>query len=81
MFSSGEVEGLTADEVKTYIRYICDRRLISMGLKGEYKIKTNPLPWVDEMINAPIQTNFFENRVTDYGKGALTGTWGDIWAS
>lgn len=78
-FSTGEVEGLTADEVKTYIRYICDRRLISMGLKGEYKIKTNPLPWVDEMINAPIQTNFFENRVTDYGKGALTGTWGDVW--
>lgn len=79
-FSVGGIEGLTAEEVKRYIRYICDRRLISMGLKGEYKVKVNPLPWVDEMIAAPIQGNFFENRVTDYGKGALTGSWNEVWA-
>jgi ribonucleoside-diphosphate reductase beta chain len=80
-FSTGEMEDLTAADVKNYIRYIADRRLISMGLKGIYKIKKNPLPWVDEMINAPIHGNFFENRVTDYAKGATTGTWDDVWAS
>lgn len=79
-FSFGGIEGLTADEVKLYIRYICDRRLIAMGLKGEYKVKTNPLPWVDEMINAVIHGNFFENKVTDYAKGATTGSWDDVWA-
>jgi len=69
-FSMGEMQDLTEEDVKKYIRYICDRRLISLGLKGIFKIKKNPLPWVEEMINAPTHTNFFENRATDYAKGA-----------
>jgi ribonucleoside-diphosphate reductase beta chain len=66
-------------DVKQYIRYIADRRLISLGLKGIFKVKKNPLPWVEEMINAPVHGNFFENRVTDYAKGALKGSWEDVW--
>jgi len=53
--------------------------LISLGLKGIWKVKTNPLPWVEEMINAPTHGNFFENRVTDYAKGAITGDWQEVW--
>ena len=78
-FSMGEMEELTQEDVKKYIRYICDRRLISLGLKGIFKVKKNPLPWVEEMINAPTHTNFFENRATDYAKGALSGKWDDVW--
>ena len=78
-FAMGEMPDLTADDVKGYIRYICDRRLISLGLKGKWKAKTNPLPWVEEMINAPTHGNFFENRVTDYAKGAITGDWQEVW--
>jgi ribonucleoside-diphosphate reductase beta chain len=77
-FSMVEVEKLTKEEVKQYIRYIADRRLISMGMKGIYKIKKNPLPWVDGMLGVS-HTNFFEQRVTDYSKGATTGTWDDVW--
>jgi ribonucleoside-diphosphate reductase beta chain len=79
-FSMGPMKDLTSEDVKKYIRYIADRRLISLGLKGIFKVKKNPLPWVEEIINAPIHGNFFENRVTDYAKGALTGSWGDVWA-
>lgn len=79
-FKMGQMENLTDEEVKQYIRYIADRRLISMGLKGIFKVKKNPLPWVEEMINAPTHTNFFENRATDYAKGALAGTWEEVWA-
>jgi len=79
-FTMGPMEGLTSDEVKKYIRYIADRRLISMGMRGIFKVKSNPLLWVENMINSPIHTNFFENRATDYAKGALTGSWGDVWA-
>jgi ribonucleoside-diphosphate reductase beta chain len=79
-FAMGPMEGLKPEDVKQYIRYIADRRLISMGLKGIMKVKRNPLPWVEEMINAPTHTNFFENRATDYAKGALSGTWEDVWA-
>ena len=78
-FNLGPMEDLTPDQVKHYIRYIADRRLISMGMKGIFKVKRNPLPWVEEMINAPIHGNFFENRVTDYAKGALSGKWDDVW--
>ena len=79
-FANESMRDLTADDVKKYIRYIADRRLIGLGMKGIYKVKKNPLPWVEEMINAPVHGNFFENRVTDYAKGALSGTWEDVWA-
>ena len=78
-FDMGDMPNLTPADVKQYIRYICDRRLISLGLKGIFKVKKNPLPWVEEMINAPTHTNFFENRATDYAKGALSGSWDDVW--
>ena len=79
-FAMGAMENLSAEDVKQYIRYITDRRLISLGLKGIMKVKKNPLPWVEEQINAPIHTNFFENRSTDYAKAAQTGSWEDVWA-
>lgn len=78
-FNMGAMDDLDAGDVKQYIRYIADRRLISLGLKGIMKVKKNPLPWVEEMINAPIHTNFFENRSTDYAKAAHTGSWEDVW--
>ena len=79
-FEMGPMKDLTSEDVKKYIRYIADRRLISLGMKGIFKVKKNPLPWVEEMINAPTHTNFFENRATDYAKGALSGNWEDVWA-
>ena len=78
-FAMGPMEGLTSEDVKKYIRYICDRRLISLGLKGIFKVKKNPLLWVEEMINAPTHTNFFENKATDYARGAMSGDWAEIW--
>ena len=80
-FANSHMRELEAADVKQYIRYIADRRLISLGLKGIFKVKKNPLPWVEEMINAPVHGNFFENRVTDYAKGALKGNWSDVWGA
>jgi ribonucleoside-diphosphate reductase beta chain len=79
-FAIGPMEGLEPAEVKKYIRYIADRRLISLGMKGIFKVKRNPLLWVEEMINAPTHTNFFENKATDYARGALSGDWAEVWA-
>ena len=78
-FGVAPMADLDRSDVKSYIRYIADRRLISLGLNGIMKVKKNPLPWVEEMINAPTHTNFFENRATDYAKGALSGDWSDVW--
>lgn len=79
-FGVNDMEKLTKEEVREYIRYICDRRLISLGMKGIFKVKKNPLPWVDGMLGVT-HTNFFENKVVDYAKGALTGDWADVWGA
>jgi len=80
-FAMGAMEDLSSEDVKQYIRYIADRRLIGLGMKGIFKVKKNPLLWVEEMINAPTHTNFFENRATDYARGALSGNWQDVWGA
>ena len=74
-FGMGPVEGLEAQDVKDYIRYIGDRRLQQLGLDPEYHIEKNPLPWLDSMLNAVEHTNFFENRATEYSKAATQGNW------
>jgi ribonucleoside-diphosphate reductase beta chain len=74
-FEQGPVEGLTAREVKEYIRFIADRRLQQLGLNPLFHIVRNPLPWLDDMLNAVEHANFFENRATEYSKAATTGTW------
>jgi ribonucleoside-diphosphate reductase beta chain len=78
-FEMGAMQDLTSEDVKQYIRYIADRRLIGLGMKGIFKVKKNPLPWVETMVNAPTHTSFFENRSTDYARGAMTGDWTDVW--
>ncbi len=74
-FEMGQIEGLTAQEVKNYIRYIADRRLSQLGLKPVYASEKNPLPWMDSMLNGAEHTNFFENRATEYSKASTQGSW------
>lgn len=74
-FEVGGIQGLTAREVKQYIRYIADRRLLQLGLKEIYLVDHNPLQWLDEILNGVEHANFFESRVTEYSKAATTGTW------
>ena len=72
-FEMGGIRGLTSDEVKKYIRYIADRRLLQLSLKPNYGVKDNPLGWLDWVLNGVEHANFFENRATEYNKGATTG--------
>jgi ribonucleoside-diphosphate reductase beta chain len=74
-FEMGGVEGLEPDEVKSYIRYIADRRLTQLNLQPIYRTEKNPLPWLDEMLNGVEHANFFENRATEYSKAATEGSW------
>ncbi|OUR79891.1 ribonucleotide-diphosphate reductase subunit beta [Alphaproteobacteria bacterium 46_93_T64] len=76
-FGSGDIEGITAEEIKAYIRYIADRRLVQLGLEPIYNLEKNPLPWLDAILNAVEHTNFFENRSTEYSKAATQGSWED----
>lgn len=77
-FEMGGVEGLGAEDVKLYMRYLADTRLESLKIEPIYNVEVNPLPWVDEIINGVEHVNFFENRSTDYSRGALQGDWGKV---
>ncbi len=43
-FELGSVEGLSAEQVKLYIRYIADRRLIQLGLDPLYLVEPTRCP-------------------------------------
>lgn len=73
-FGMGAVPGLKAEDVKQYIRYIADQKLNDLGLDKVY-LTQNPLGWLDTMVNAKEHVNFFENRATEYAKGAVVEDW------
>lgn len=72
-FDGNEVQGLTKQEVRDYIRHIADRRLLQLGLKPRFNQKDNPLPWLDWVLNGASHDNFFEKRVTEYSVAGMEG--------
>ena len=74
-FELGGVDGLDAENVKKYIRYIADSRLNQLGIDPIYNIGKNPLPYMDEMLNSLEHANFFESRATEYSRAATKGKW------
>ena len=75
-YSLGPTEGLSAVDMKQYIRYIADRRLLQLGLKPNYGVKENPIPWLDWVLNGDTMSNFFEKKITDYSASGMEGDWG-----
>lgn len=94
-FNMGEIEGMTPKDVCSYVRYIADWRLTQLKLRpvfgffekenNHYKqIKPHPMPWLVEILNGVEHANFFEQRATEYSKGASKGDWdGDngVWTA
>jgi ribonucleoside-diphosphate reductase beta chain len=50
-------------------------------MKPNFKVKDNPLPWLEWVLNGADHTNFFENRVTEYEVAGLKGDWDDAYAA
>lgn len=74
-FEMGPIEGLTAQQIKDYIRWIANRRLVQLKLDEIYDVKENPLGWIDTMLNGVEHMNFFEGRATEYSKASTKGSW------
>lgn len=70
-----EISGLNRFDVCNYIRYLTDRRLVQLGLKPIFEVKTNPIMWLDYIINGTSHDNFFEKRVTEYSVNGMVGEW------
>jgi len=95
-FGLGEIEGMRAAEIKDYVRYIADWRLTQLRLSPVFgffearegasyaQVKPHPLPWLIEILNGVEHANFFEQRATEYSKGASRGSWDGtdgVWAA
>lgn len=61
---SGGVVGLTRREMRQYLEYVADQRLVMLGLPVRYQAR-NPFPFM-ELQDVQELTNFFERRVSAY---------------
>lgn len=83
-FEAGEIQGMTPEDIKQYIRFIADWRLRQLHLPEVYGVKENPLPWLQSLLSGVEHANFFEARATEYSKAATKGQWhgGEgVWSS
>jgi ribonucleoside-diphosphate reductase beta chain len=75
-FEAGEVQGMTPDDIKAYIRFVADWRLRQLRLPEIYGgRRDNPLPWLQSLLSGVEHANFFEARSTEYSKAATRGAW------
>jgi len=78
-FEMGPVEGMTSDDLKSYIRYVTDWRLGQLHLEPLFFIEKHPLPWLVPLLNGVEHANFFETRATEYSKVSTSGNWENVW--
>jgi ribonucleoside-diphosphate reductase beta chain len=64
---SGGVVGLTRREMREYLEYVADQRLVMLGLPTQFNVR-NPFPFM-ELQDVQELTNFFERRVSAYQVG------------
>jgi ribonucleoside-diphosphate reductase beta chain len=93
-FGLGGITGMTAEDIRSYVRYVADWRLTQLRLTPVFgyftehdntysQVKPHPLPWLVEILNGVEHANFFEQRATEYSKGATRGSWDGadgVWA-
>ncbi len=81
VFELGDIEGLTAKDLKVFIRYRCNTKLNDIGLKNNWKNidkeSLKRMEWFDVLSAGVSHADFFSQRVTDYSKGAIDFT--KIW--
>lgn len=75
----GGPEDLPPEDVKKYIRFTADKRMLQLGLSPIYGVKDNPLPWLDWLMSGVEHANFFETKSSEYSKISWTGSWEDVW--
>ena len=75
-FSLGTIRGLDHRDLKNYIRNRANQKLMSLGLKSNWKNidqeSLKKMDWFEEMVFGQNSTDFFHQRVTEYAKSGLT---------
>jgi ribonucleoside-diphosphate reductase beta chain len=74
LFRDGTMIGLNDKLLQQYVEWIANRRLRSIGLKGQYDIpmRNNPLPWTEHWISSKgLQVAPQETEVESYVVGGI----------
>jgi len=77
VFEMGDLENLTKEELKNFIKHRVNTKMVDLGLKpivpaseiDKGALKT--MKWFDAVIAGKQHTDFFASRVTNYSKGHL----------
>ncbi|WP_456737516.1 MULTISPECIES: hypothetical protein [unclassified Bradyrhizobium] len=94
-FGLGKIEGMRAEQIHAYVRYVADWRLTQLRIApvfgffeakegGFTQLRAHPLPWLVEILNGVEHAYFFEQRATEYSKAASRGSWdgeNGVWAA
>lgn len=73
VYNMGGAEGLTAEDMKLYIKYLGKLRLFQRGYVTLKDVPVNPLEWMEWLLGANKHKNFFESKVVDYVHKELSG--------
>ena len=82
IFEMGDIENLTAYDLKNFIYRRTNEKLQELGLKPifEYNEKSaDNLDWFYHLTGGHTHTDFFAIRPTDYAKAGEGDDWDDIW--
>lgn len=78
IYDKGVTPMVTKNDMYSYLEYIADRRLLELGMKSNFGVTKNPLPFMEELTSLKEFANFFETQSTEYGFGATQGTWDEV---
>ena len=73
---SGGVAGLSVQEMRQYLEYVADQRLVMLGMSPMFRVK-NPLSFMD-LQDVQELTNFFERRSSAYQVAVGVGAANDV---
>jgi ribonucleoside-diphosphate reductase beta chain len=85
MFEMGDVEGISANDLKHFIKKRTNEKLVELGYidLGNYfaydENAANNLDWFYHLTGGVTHTDFFAIRPTDYSKAGENEDYEDIW--
>lgn len=78
VFEYSRPDGITAPQMKDYVRSLTDYRMLQLGFKSQFGVE-NPLEWMDWIVSNTSSESFFEVNTANYSKNSMKGSYGDYW--
>lgn len=72
LFKDGSMIGLNKQILCEYIEYIANQRMVAIGFEPPFKVKANPLPWMNNYLNSDnVQVAPQETEIQSYLVGQI----------